>query len=172
MPDLALDEALDVPFTFTARPTPLPCELRPVWRMHILVLILDQCWAGKASLEQLHVLNWAIRTEESRDAFLLFLQGKRAPNQVIVRYDPSVNRAVHFAFAEGLIVHKDEQLELLEDEEPPAATYRIILSDRGRKLVQQIKATDDCFTSEREFLDAIGRKVTQKQVEALFTWRS
>jgi hypothetical protein len=168
MTEMLVDDAFDVLFTFESRPSPLPCDLRPVWRMHLLVLLLEQCRGGVASMAQLHVLNWAVRTEETRLQFLQFLRGKRAPNQIIVRYDPSVNRAVHFAFAEGLVRH--DKPESFDEKPTSQSHYRVILADRGRKLAEQIKDKDDCFVPEREFLESIGHKVTQKEVETLFTW--
>jgi hypothetical protein len=170
MAETALERTLDVPVTFERRPAPLPCDLRPVWRLHVLVLMLDQCWGGKATHQQLHVLNWAIRTEETRAAFLQFIEGERAPNQIIVRYDPSLNRAVDFAFGEGLATHHEESDALLEQEPPRHGSYRVILTKKGRDLVRTIRSAKDSFQVEKDFLDSIRRKITQQQVEALFTW--
>ena len=135
MLDTDLERALDVPFTFKRRPVPLPGDMRPVWRLHVLVLLLDQCWGGKATHQQLHVLNWAIRTEETRAAFLQFVHGHRAPNQTIVRYDPSLNRAVDFAFAEGIAARHEDGPDLLGEEPSRARTYRITLTQKGRDLL-------------------------------------
>lgn len=176
MIDAAIEEFLDVPFTFRRRPRAIPCAMRPVWRLHVLVLILDQCRGGRASLEQLHVLNWAIRSEESRLLFLQFVRGYRAPNQIVVRYDPSLSRAVDFAFAERLVARHESQLSLFgEQAQRPERKsrvphYRIILGERGRALARQIHQTEDAFVVEKQFLQSIGRKVSQEQVQSLFTW--
>lgn len=176
MSTATLDDVLNVPFTFQRRPSAIPCVMRPAWRLHILSLILDQCRGGRASLEQLHVLNWAIRTDESRQLFLQFIKGSRAPNQIIVRYDPSLSRAIDFAFAEKLVSRHEKQATLLEDiqdkseEKKKAPPYRVILSERGKALVLQIHEMEYAFVVEKEFLRAIGKKVTQDQVQSLFTW--
>lgn len=171
MADISFDEALDVPFTFHRRPRALPCSMRPGWRLHVLLMILNQCRGTRASLEQLHVLNWAIRTEDTRQHFLQFLEGKRAPNQIIVRYDPSLCRAIDFAFAETLVVRQEQQTELFDNDHPKRTPpYRVILGKRGKQLLQQIQKMDDAFTVEKAFLKAIGKKVTQEQVSTLFTW--
>lgn len=172
MAETSLDEALDVPFTFRRRPRALPCSMRPGWRLHVLMLILNQCRGARASLEQLHVLNWAIRTEDTRQHFLQFLEGKRAPNQVIVRYDPSLSRAIDFAFAEKLVIRQEQQAELFKGDDKPknSPPYRVILGERGLRLLQQIQKMDDAFKVEKAFLKAIDKKVTQEQVSALFTW--
>lgn len=170
MTDPTIEKVLDAPFTFTARPRPISCELRPVWRLHVLMLLLDQCWGAQASLEQLHVLNWAARTPDTRNAFLDFLFGKRTPSQIVVRYDPSLNRAVHFAFAEGLIRRREVQQSLNEHVNVGSPPYRIIMANKGRELLKHIGETDDCFVEIKRFLDSIPQKVTQKQIEMLFTW--
>jgi hypothetical protein len=172
MPETILDDALDVPFTFRRRPRALACSMRPGWRLHVLVLILNQCRGARASLEQLHVLNWAIRTVDTRQHFLQFLEGKRAPNQIIVRYDPSLSRAIDFAFSEKLVIRQEQQVELLEIDHGPknAPPYRLVLGERGTRLLQQIQKMEDTFTVEKAFLKAIGKKLTQEQVSALFTW--
>ncbi len=172
MTNHTFDDLFDAPFTFHLRPRPLACELRPVWRLHTLVLILGQCWGGQASLEQLHVLNWAARTRESRLAFLDFLASRRSPSDVIVRYDPSLNRAVHFAFAEELIIRREVQPTLDGENAAASPPYRIHLSPKGRELLKSIHAMDDCFEDLKQFLAAIPEKVTQKQVDMLFSWET
>ena len=140
--------------------------------MHMLVLILDQCRKRRASIEQLHVLNWAIRTEDTRQHFLQFLQGRRAPNQIIVRYDPSLSRAIDFALAEKLVVLQELETGWLNDYVKPKKTppYRVILGGRGVQMLTQIQSLEDAFTVEKTFLKSIGKKVTQEQIAALFTW--
>ncbi len=172
MPETSLDDVLDVPFTFRLRPRALPCSMRPGWRLHVLVLILNQCRGARASIEQLHVLNWAIRTDETRQHFLQFLEGKRAPNQVIVRYDPSLSRAIDFAFAEKIVSRQEIKVESVEvtKNTKKSLPYRVILAERGNRLLQQIQEADEAFTVEKAFLNSLGKKVTQEQVSALFTW--
>lgn len=171
MPEL-LDELLEHEFTFQPRPKAIPCEIRPVWRMYAVALMVEKCWGSKASFEQLHVLNWAMRTRESRSAFLQFLDGKRSPNQTIVRFDPALNRAVQFAFADKVVEKLEKQMKLIEDDNDgdSAAKYRIVLAPKGIKMVKHVRSMDDCFEEEKAFLDSIPSKITQKQVAMLFTW--
>ena len=172
MANATFEDLFDAPFTFHLRPRPLACELRPVWRLHMLMLILEQCWGGQASMEQLHVLNWAARTRDSQRAFLEFLTGRRSPSQVIVRYDPSLNRAVHFAFAEGLVMRREIQQALDGEIGTASPPYRVLVSPKGRELLKSIHSMDDCFVDLKQFLAAIPEKVTQKQVDMLFSWEA
>ena len=60
------------------RPTPLPCDLRPIWRIAALVVILNQCRQKRATIEQLHVMNWSIRSRKAQEQFLAYMQGWNA----------------------------------------------------------------------------------------------
>ena len=170
MVNATFEKLFDIPFTFHARPRPIACELRPVWRLHALALILNKCHGGQANMEQLHVMNWATRTDETRRAFIEFLDGRRSPSQMIVRYDPSLNRTVHFAFAEELVTRRELQLSLDVIRNTTSPPYRVSLSKKGRELVKEIQSMDDCFVELKQFLDTIPKKVTQKQIEMLFSW--
>lgn len=163
------DDLLDVPFTFQERKIPLACKLRPAWRIYILLLILDKCHGGKASLIQLHVLNWAVRNSDTRREFREFFEGKRTPSQTVVRHDPSLNRAVHFAFAEGLVT-RQEGLSQQNEQGSRIPPYRVQLSQEGRKLVNDLKKFVGCFEEQKRFFETIKGKISQKDVEMLFAW--
>src|SRR4051812_18459426 len=104
MKNQGLDLLLEEPFTFRRRPTPISAAMRPLRRIALLVLMLDKCQGGKASHEQLHVLNWALRNSESQHSLVEFLRGDGHPDKPIVRFDPSLDRATLFAEAEGLVL--------------------------------------------------------------------
>jgi hypothetical protein len=179
MTDEELEALLNVPYRLKQRTFAISADLRPARRLALLVLILNHCRAGRASLEQLHVLNWAIRTEQSRNDFLDFLKGKRYPDRAVVSYDPSLSRLIAFALAEKFVLKNDRPVQQpIQGIEPPAASngssssvdYRIILSDRGKALVEALKKHRDMLVAERDFLKRIGMKVTQQQVHELLYW--
>jgi len=149
------------------RPTPLPCDLRPIWRLAVLVLILNQCRQKRATIEQLHVMNWSIRRRKAQDQFLAYLQGRKSPNEVVVRYDPSLTRAVDFALAEGIVV----RYEKLDGGDEGGSQYRLTLSKLGEKLAEELMADEENFVVEKAFLRDIGQKITQTQIADLFKWR-
>ena len=85
--------------------------------------------------------------------------------------EPSVPMiAVDFAFAEGIATHHEEGPDLLGEESSRSRTYRIMLTKKGRDLLAVIREMKDCLVVEKEFLSDVGKKVTQQQVESLFTW--
>lgn len=59
-------EYFDIPFSFYERPTPLQPQLRVVWGLATLVLILEICSRSqRSSTSRLHLLNWAVRNNEN-----------------------------------------------------------------------------------------------------------
>jgi hypothetical protein len=91
---------------------------------------------------------------EARATFLRVIAGDLAPDEAIVRFDPVVDRALHFAAGEGLITVSGEM---------------IILNEKGDTFVKQLLQNKECMVDEKAFLAAIGRKLTQVQIEAFLT---
>lgn len=147
---------IDVPFTFTRRPEPLPPDLRPNWRVAMLLLLLRSCRSEKASLEKLHVLNWALRTPESRRRFLAYIEGKGNLDDVIIRFEPGLNRAIDFARGEGLVKMENG--------------IRVKLTNRGSSITQQIDRIEDCMAEERKFLEEVKPFVLENHIKALLSW--
>lgn len=95
-----VEALLDQPFVFRNRPTSAAPDLRPVWRVPVVLLFVRACRSQRATHEQLHVLNWAVRSAVAADTLLGYLAGDIPPEQAIVRFDPALDRAV--ALARGL----------------------------------------------------------------------
>ena len=147
---------LDVPFQFRRRPAPVPADLRPVWRIGLLLLMLLHSPGKKATLQKLHFVNSVCRSEKTRRLFLAYSSGAARKEEVLPRIEPSLNRAVNFARAEGLVdVENGRSLKL---------------TDSGRELAQQIEAMPDCLDEEKAFLETASPFLTEGKVEDLFTW--
>jgi hypothetical protein len=153
--NLTLD-AIDIPFRFTERPTPLAGDLRPAWRVGLILLILLNSRGQKATLQKLHLLNSACRSDETRRAFIRYTQGEARKDEIVPRVEPSLIRAVNLARGEGLIeVEKGKNLKLTQ---------------MGAKTASQLDAAEDCMAVEKEFLRSVGKFSTESNVENLFTW--
>jgi hypothetical protein len=148
---------LDAPFVFRQRPEPVPGVLRPVWRIPTILLLIKKCWGGKASLEQLHVLNWAIRDSSGRATFLMLLEGEIDPDDAIVRFEPALNRALDLALGQKLVYWTEAR--------------RLALTERGADLAAAIEADGEVLNEEREFLAEIPRPVSQAMVQQFLSRR-
>jgi hypothetical protein len=159
MPDGGFHIAeLSVPITFRRRPIAIPGDLRPHWQIGVILLMLWKCGRkAKASLQKIHILNWAVR-DFGRQRYLLgYLDGEVGPEDVIVRYEPGLDRALRLAVAEGLVA--------------VVGTNQLQLTPKGSAVAQQIEA-GDCLRSEKNFLGELGAQATEKRMKALMRLES
>lgn len=142
---------LDVPFTFTRRPSPLDPELRPEWRLSVLVLLLRVCCRGtRSSLRKLHLLNWTIRSNEARLRLFALLDETIGPEDIEIRVEPALNRAIDFAAAEGLVRF--------------VGGDKVELTPSGVSLAAEIVSAPDCLVHERAFMERLRLRLTEQKV--------
>lgn len=142
-----------VQFVFRRRPYSLPGNLRPDWRIALILLILSICCRNQRShIKRLHVLNWACGPAETRHDFQEFIDGQIAPDSVIARYEPWLIKAIALAEGESLISRNGTTVQL---------------TLRGIEVVNEILAAGDLFQSEIEFLRSIGKTASEKRVDEL-----
>ncbi|MCT8999942.1 hypothetical protein [Chelativorans intermedius] len=142
-------------FTYTARPDPVPGDLRMSWGMATLVLTLFYSRGKKSNFQKLQFLAHAVRLPEGREEVRGFLAGEYRPTEVSVRVEPSLNRAV--ALAHGLKLVKIDK------------GTSISLTEQGEKMAQAILEQGDSLKEETEFL----REVAPRMTDALMkrVWR-
>lgn len=152
MTDLEIPE-LDVPFVFRARPMPMPPDFRPDWRIAVILLLLRHCCRkNHSTFARLHVLNWAIRDSSGQKTMRELLLGAADPSATVVRIEPSLNRAVDFARAEGLTRFAGGAIEL---------------TPKGFNAAEDLWAMSDALVQEKAFIREIKGRVTEKLVTAL-----
>ncbi|MDH1679855.1 hypothetical protein [Comamonas aquatica] len=146
---------LDAAFIFRRRPVALPGDLRPTWRIGLLVLLLSQCCRQqRSSLTRMHVLNWAARSEVNHADLTALIAGRLPPDQLIVRFDPACNRAIDFAIGEGLLKRVDGS--------------RIELTESGKALAEEISKDSEVYVTEKKLAGAIKQKVSETLVDNIF----
>ncbi|WP_157429668.1 hypothetical protein [Actinomadura oligospora] len=144
---------IDEPLTFVRRPDPVPGDLRFGWRFSVLTLILNHCYRRTANLQQVHFLSWAIKSRESRDLVARVLSGKRRPEDIIVRYDPSLSRTLGLAQKFSLVHRNNNQT--------------ISLAQQGLILASEILRQSELLVAEKDFLNRFPAKITQSYVRDL-----
>lgn len=155
MKDILVPE-LNVPFTFKQRPVAVPPDLRPGWRLGLVLLILRKCCKnGRSSFARLHVLNWASRTTETQRALLSVLDAVSRPDAIVVRIEPALNRAVDLASGKGLLRR--------------IGGDRVELTPAGVLAAEQVDQNENVFHEERQYLSSIGRRATENVVNQLFS---
>lgn len=147
-------EALSAPFTFARRPSPVDGDLRPAWRLPVLLLILDMSSRGrKSSFPRLHLLNWALRSPTGRESLLAAIRGEEARSSLLIRYEPSFHRAIAMAAGIGLVGF--------------VGGKRVVLRDFGVEAAGVIRNAEGVLTTEKDFLATVGFQITEKLVQTL-----
>lgn len=143
--------------TFVRRPTSVPPDVRPEWKIPLLLIMIKKCRGAKASREQLHVLNTIFLNPNSYKSLIGELNGRPAPVFPIVQYEEAFDRALNWAEGFGLVTVTDSN--------------RFELSELGDSIVTAINLNDSLFTSERMLLDALPNSLTQSSISQVLAKR-
>ena len=143
-------------FSFASRPVPVPGDLRINWRLAIVLLMLGESRAKRASLAKLHVLNDAVRSSRSRHTLEQVLSGTAAPLTWRMRVEPAFGRAIDFVVGEKFA----GWIQI-------AGRSGLQLTATGLASYEVIKASDDVVADEKSFLQAVGMRVTEEFVSRL-----
>jgi hypothetical protein len=148
---------LDTKFLFRRRPLALRGDLRPTWRIGLLMLLLSVCCRQqRSSLTRLHVLNWAVRSEVNHEDLLNLIEGRLTPDALIVRFDPAFNRAIDFAIGESLVKRIDGD------------GSRVELTDLGRAFSEEICKNSSVYVAEKRLAGAIKQKASETLIDNIF----
>lgn len=138
---------------FSKKPVPIAADLRPVYKIAELCLVLLLCSRGNsASLMKLHFFSWVLKSETLMRDLEYCVNNSLVFSKQFLRLDPTVNRALSFAVSEEIIVQN-------------GATYR--LSGKGTKFAEQIVESQDVMNHEREFFKSVGKRITEQYINNL-----
>lgn len=146
---------LDFPFqaidqlTFEVRPRPLPANLRPVYRIALIVLVLKlNCRGNTASLIRLQFFNWVLKNPHLRRDIEQLLEKQTVFTVNLIHMDPMVNLALKYAYAEGLISVTNN------------SKYK--LTTKGVEFAQKVAdASGDILRSDRDLLARLGQRISE-----------
>ena len=153
MPASLRDLLLDGPFELSARPEPVPGDLRLGWGIALVILILGRSRAKRASLQKIHFMAHSTRTRTTRDQAKRLFAGTLSPADMIVRVEPWLNRALAFARAARLV-----SLE---------HGGHARLTDSGIQTFEQISSAESLMVEEKAFLDDIAKQATEGAIEKI-----
>ena len=143
----------DLPFEFGTRPTPVPADFRPAWRIALVLVILDRFHGKKARFAHLHLIGWAVRTPSSRTTFSRAFSTGSEGSSALVRYEPSLSRALALA----------ESVRLIE--RTTSGVYA--MTAHGLRLVNILNRDPSLLAIEKTFLASLGTRLTQGKLNQL-----
>ncbi len=147
--------AIEFPFesvdkmTFEHQPQPLPANLRPVYRIVIILLILKvSCRATTASLLKIQFFNWVIKNSSLQELIKDNLPHQSVFTLALIHLDPMVNLALKYAVAEDLI--------------SVTSNSKYTLTIKGDEIATNVLSSDQSLLSnERAILTKIGQRVSE-----------
>lgn len=137
---------------FQRRARAFPADLRRSWRVPLILLLVDSCWGHSATRTQLHVLGSALLRPDVRTA-LTWLMAGGIPDWAPIRFDPALERAIDLAVGS----------ELLTEQE----TGRLVLTESGSSIVDQIRSDETVLRSERDAIERLPRRFTHTDAAQL-----
>lgn len=117
--------------------------------------------AGAMSLKKAHLVCSGASSKESRERLLRLLNGNRHLEDVPLRIDPSLNRAIDYAIAEQLVAaHVRSDTCVLE------------LLPTGFKFAEALMNDPTCLIEEKIFAEALRGNVPNERVEEILNWEA
>ncbi len=148
MDEKSITVASDQSLRFKRRPMAIAAELRPDWKIGTMLLILHiSSRGGKSSLRRLHILNWALRSSKNRTEFEQVREHHQPLFSFQFRFEPALGRAINLAVGE-------EYVEWV-------GGNRLQITSKGQRWVKDILKDKSVMQQEREFLERIGKDITE-----------
>lgn len=145
---------------FTNRRAPLSPDMRPLHKISQILLVLHKAsYQNSASLIKLQMFNWAFR---SMEGILALKAVKNKEFHSLVRFDPSLNRALNLALAQSVTVFSN--------------SGKFTATPTGLVLAKTILNDNQLMAHEKSVISEIGR-ISDGDVKTLFgkrysTWQS
>jgi hypothetical protein len=146
--------------TFTKKPISIPPEYRPSYTIGLVVLILKLCCqSSKSSLLKLHLINWALKSDENKNAIKKFILSNYTESSKTWGIEPSLNRALNYSVHEGICTLNDGKYQLAE---------------KGEVFYLKIMEDVEYLNEEIDFLKFLGKhKITDNRIESIYRkWKN
>lgn len=135
--------------TFHRKPMPILADYRPLYKITQVLLILYLCSRGKkSSLIRLHLICWALK-DSKRKSILLESANNNRVYFGVWGVDPSVNFALQYSLAEGLVTKSGVSHKL---------------TNAGISFISKINE-NDILDGDFNFLKSLGCRVTESMVQ-------
>lgn len=108
------------------------------------MLVVGRFNQHAASVDNLHLLSWAMRSRRSRQLLLSRWSGRESLVPLSRRLDPALPVTLGLAVANGLIRIQGQ------------AHRRVALSNAGAALAARIEQEESLFVIEKDFLTKLG----------------
>lgn len=140
--------------TFNYRGSPLDPELRPLWRISLIVIILMKlCSGSKANSKKLQALYSLVASEKKRQLYSSDTSDHISLN---IRFDPLVDRAIDMGIGHHIFELDDAK--------------SIKLTGKGIAFGKRVDKDTNIFILEKDFMNQFRKShFTDKRINSLIT---
>lgn len=132
---------------FKNKKIPISAEMRPLFRITRLMLVLEYASRSNASsLLKLQLFDWAFQDKERYKLIENFIVDSYFP---IIKFDPFVIKAINYGLALRLIETNSNQ--------------KFILSYKGREWLSRVKE-QNVFKDEINLLNVVKKSITESKI--------
>ena len=122
---------------FNYRGAPVDPELRPLWRIALIVIILFKvCSGNKANSKKIQALYALVSSDRKRNIYIGNHHGYEMLN---IRFDPLVDKAIDLGVGHGLFEIDNAK--------------SVALTKRGISFAKRIELDVDVFIYEKDFMN-------------------
>ncbi|MEP0354418.1 hypothetical protein [Paraglaciecola sp.] len=141
--------------TFNHRGAPLDPDLRPLWRISLILIILKKLCSGqKANSKKVQALYSLVSSEKKRNAYPVSNNALASTKPINIHFDPLVDRAVDMGIGYDLFKLDDSK--------------RVCLTDKGENFSKKIEADSHIFTVEKDYMSQFKKShFTDKVINTL-----
>ena len=142
----------------TSRPVAVPYNYRLMYKLAQLVLIMGLCCGNKGcSMQKLQMISMSLESQHDFGRLLAFIKGSL--QYPVIRFDPSVNRAVLFALSEKVIFQQANGL------------FR--LTPKGRGFLNELSEDHHILVVEKNYVKEVSTLLTESMIKNIMAnWRA
>ena len=135
---------------FEPKAEAVPYNYRISYKVSLLCLIMSKsCGRKGCSTIKMQIISHASASQRAQKELLSLLN--YSEGVCIIRFDPSINRAIHFALVSQVMYRQGNGL------------YK--LTEKGKLLVKKIDADESLLSNEKEFLTLLSTRLTEEIIE-------
>jgi hypothetical protein len=124
-----------------------------MYKIAQIILILSYCCrSNRSSLLKLHLFSWALKADSNGKKVTNWVENNFQTDFSVWGIEPTLNRGIQYAIAEKIIRKVSNKYEL---------------ADKGILLLNSIKKDKDLLKTEKDYLNVIGKKITDDRIANL-----
>lgn len=134
------------------KPYPVLIEMRPAWRISLILICIEVVAGDKKYLDidKVNILVWMLIRRKKWEGYEDFLLD-RTKSPPLISIDSATFKATEYALAKGVLTMEKGRLYLTPN------------SERVLSLLHE----NEIMTDEIDFLERLGKKLTEKKIKAL-----